>query len=141
MFDLYKRILPSYLNEHIIISNIHSRNTRYANSNVIFQKYKRQTEAGRTFVSIVYIYVFSIRRATLWNMLINLYYYYYYYFSVTSTRLGNSLPLTVRKALTCFKKNNSFSILTFNVYSSNVRTCSRGMLSTLRGTVQECLET
>ena len=77
---LYKRIngiLPNYLNEHIVINNnIHSRNTRYSNFNVICPKYKRETDGGRTF-------------------------------SVSSTKLSNSLTLEDRKAhsLKSFKKN------------------------------------
>ena len=61
---LYKRLngfLPNYLNEHIVINNnIHSRNTRYSNFNVICPKYKRETDGGRTF---------SVSSTKLWNRL------------------------------------------------------------------------
>ena len=59
---IYKRIngtLPTYLNDHIIINNNrHTRNTRYANINIVCPKCRRETEAGRTF---------SLYAAKLWN--------------------------------------------------------------------------
>ena len=61
---LYKRIngiLSNYLNEHIVINNnIHSRNTRYSNFNLICQKYKRESDSGCTF---------SVSSPKLWNSL------------------------------------------------------------------------
>ena len=59
---LHKRIhgsLPSYLDDHlVIIHKRHSRNTKYANFNVICPKYKRETEGGRTF---------AVSASRLWN--------------------------------------------------------------------------
>jgi len=50
---IYKRIngtLPIYLNDYIIINNNHhARNTRYANINIVFPKYRREIEGRRTF--------------------------------------------------------------------------------------------
>ena len=57
----YKRIngiLPSYLNEHLVINNkIHCRNNRYVNLNAICLKYERN-RGGRTF---------SVLNTRLWN--------------------------------------------------------------------------
>ena len=59
---IYKRInwtLPIHLNDCIIINNNrHSRNTRYADINIVCPKYRRETEGGRTF---------SVSAAKLWN--------------------------------------------------------------------------
>ena len=47
------------LDDHLVINHKrHSRNTRYANFNAIFPKYKRETEGGRTFAVIA---------SRLWN--------------------------------------------------------------------------
>ena len=59
---IYKRIngtLLSYLNDYIIINNNRQvRSTRYANTNILCLKYRRETEGGRTF---------SVSSAKLWN--------------------------------------------------------------------------
>ena len=59
---IHKRIngtLPIHLNDRIIINNNrHARNTRYANTNIVCPKYRRETEGRQTF---------SVYAAKLWN--------------------------------------------------------------------------
>ena len=77
MFKRIHGVLPSYLNEHILINNSrHSRTTRYSNFNVLCPRYNRETEGGRTFL-------------------------------VTGTKIWNELPLRIRMAdsIRCFKNN------------------------------------
>ncbi|XP_067051186.1 uncharacterized protein [Acropora muricata] len=77
MFKRIHGVLPSYLNEHILINNSrHSRTTRYSNFNVLCPRYNRETEGGRTFL-------------------------------VTGTKIWNELPLRIRMAdsIRCFKHN------------------------------------
>ena len=77
---IYKRIhgsLPTYLSEQIIVNNqVHSRNTRYSNSNLVCPRYNRETEGGRTF---------TVTSAKLWNSL--------------------SLELRSKDSLQCFRKH------------------------------------
>lgn len=60
----YKRLrgdLPSYLTDSLRLnSNLHRRNTRYSNYNLVCPLYKRQTEGGRTF---------GVLTSKLWNSL------------------------------------------------------------------------
>ena len=77
MFKRIHGVLPSYLNEHILINNSrHSRTTRYSNFNVLCPRYNRETEGGCTFL-------------------------------VTGTKIWNELPLRIRMAdsIRCFKHN------------------------------------
>jgi len=61
---VYKRInnnVPAYIEDSLKLNNqVHSRNTRYCNSNLICAKYNRKTEGGRTF---------SVTTSQLWNAL------------------------------------------------------------------------
>ena len=60
----YKRInnkVPIYIEDSLKLNNqVHSRTTRYCNSNLICARYNRKTEGGRTF---------SVTTSQLWNAL------------------------------------------------------------------------
>ena len=85
---LYKRIhnnLPSYLGDHFILNNVGNvRNTRYtyAHFNAVCQRYKRETEGGRTVL---------VTATRLWNNI--------------------PLNIRKVDSLNCFKRNLRSSIL------------------------------
>ena len=78
IFKLIQGTLPnSYLIKHFTVNNqVHSRKTRYAKLNLVYPKYIRETEGGKSFL---------VRARKLWNTL--------------------SLELRSRDSVSAFKKS------------------------------------